>query len=352
LRLLLYIYDIWEENVFTKLKRRFSPIVENGRWIITTKTTKNARRNVWKDIMRKRTTNRFIQEARDVHGERYDYSNVNYTNNRTPVPIICQFHGTFFQTPRRHLIGRGCSKCVGRNRTKSEFIEACKKLHGDKYDYSLVNFVNLQHKISIICPEHGIFVQKCNEHLVQKHGCPKCAGKNKTTEEFIRLCNKVHENKYDYSNVVYKNCKDKIQIICRKHGLFYQIADSHLQGRGCSKCFSIISKPEIKFLDYIKIPNTPQNRQVRICRKMVDGIDLITNTIYEFLGDYWHGNPLLFKSDDVNKKCHKTYGELYNETLQRLQALKLAGYKVKYVWEAEWKLWERKEITNLPIHEY
>jgi len=299
------------------------------------------------------TTEEFIIRARQVHGDKYDYSKSSYSNNRTAVNIQCQIHGSFFQTPYKHLTGRGCSKCAGRNRTREEFISECNFVHHDKYDYSNVYFTNLQRKICIICPTHGEFNQKATEHLHQQHGCPKCVGKNKTHDEFVSTCNKIHNYKYDYSRVKYKTCKDKITIVCPTHGEFRQTPDKHLCSKaGCPKCVGIISIQETKFLDHINIPNTTSNRQVKIFRKKVDGIDLTTNTIYEFLGDYWHGNPQLFDPNDVNKRCHKTYGELYLKTLLRFQTLKSAGYKVKYIWETEWESWERGVLSSLPIHEY
>jgi hypothetical protein len=304
--------------------------------------------------MARQTVEEFIRRAQEIHGKKYDYSNVNYTNNRTSVPIKCPSHGLFLQTPYKHVIGRGCSKCVGRNRTESEFISECKKTHDDKYDYSHVVFTNLQRKISIICPKHGVFIQRANEHLTQNHGCPKCVGKNKTKDEFVLMCNKIHNDKYDYSKTEYKTCKDKITIICPNHGEFLQTPDKHLCAKeGCPKCLGIISKQEMEFLDYVNIPNTIHNRQVKILRKKVDGVDLTTNTIYEFLGDYWHGNPSLFMPHDINKRCHKTYGKLYDETVVRFQNLHALGYNIKYIWEKDWELWNKNNRSyEIPVREF
>jgi predicted nucleic acid-binding Zn-ribbon protein len=154
------------------------------------------------------------------------------------VCIICLEHGEFWQTPSDHLSGRGCPKCGGRlvNNTE-EFIQKAKEVHGDKYDYSKVEYVNSHAKVCIICPEHGEFWQSPNNHLNGK-GCPKCINPNHglTTEEFIQKAREVHGDKYDYSKVEYKGGLTKVCIICPKHGEFWQIAREHLRGQGCPIC--------------------------------------------------------------------------------------------------------------------
>ncbi|MDR1019002.1 MAG: DUF723 domain-containing protein [Lachnospiraceae bacterium] len=105
--------------------------------------------------------------------------------------------------------------------TKNEFIYRCLKVHGYKYDYSKVNYIDNRTKVQIICPIHGLFFQRPNNHISQKNGCPKCKGGiEKTTEEFINKAVSIHKNKYDYSEVKYKNSRTKIKIICPEHGIF------------------------------------------------------------------------------------------------------------------------------------
>ena len=129
---------------------------------------------------RTNTTDNFIKRAKEIHGEKYDYSKVEYLNNRTKVCIICPEHGEFWQRPNEHLNGRGCHECAKeRNRKKMAmpkdvFIERCKEIYGDKYDYSKVEYVNNHTKVCIICPEHGEFWQRPNEHL-NGRGCHECA---------------------------------------------------------------------------------------------------------------------------------------------------------------------------------
>lgn len=196
---------------------------------------------------KKNTREDFIKKAREVHDDKYDYSKVDYVNNKTKVCIVCPKHDEFWQLAKGHLQGHGCPKCKGYKvhercvSTKEEFIKkACEK-HGDKYDYSKVNYVNKRTKVCIICREHGEFWQTPNSHL-QGCGCPKCANENKggycrsSKEDFIKKARKVHGNKYDYTKVEYVNNYTKVCIICPEHGEFWQTPHSHTQGNGCQKC--------------------------------------------------------------------------------------------------------------------
>ena len=182
------------------------------------------------------TKEEFIEKATKIHGDKYDYSKVEYVNNHTKVCIICSEHGEFWQTPHSHLCGKRCPKCTKNYKyTTKEFIEKAIKIHGDKYDYSKVEYVNAQTKICIICPEHGEFWQTPHSHLEGK-GCKKCIRPSYDTESFIKCSKKIHGNKYDYSKVDYKNTNTKVCIICPEHGEFWQKPNVHLQGCGCNLC--------------------------------------------------------------------------------------------------------------------
>lgn len=128
---------------------------------------------------KKLTTQEFIEKARSLHGNKYDYSKVDYINNHTKVCIICPIHGEFLQTPNAHLMGQGCIKCSymkcrnDRKLTLQEFISRARHIHGDKYDYSKVEYINTMTKVCIICPKHGEFWMKPNGHL-NGQGCQKC----------------------------------------------------------------------------------------------------------------------------------------------------------------------------------
>lgn len=123
--------------------------------------------------------------------------------------------------------------------TTEEFIERARKVHGNKYDYSKVEYKNAHIKVCIICPEHGEFWQTPNAHLYLKRECSKCMKNAKgTTDEFIERARKIHSNKYDYSKVKYINNQTKVCIICPEHGEFWQAPGSHLLGKGCPHCLS------------------------------------------------------------------------------------------------------------------
>ena len=187
--------------------------------------------------MKRLTTEQFIEKAKTIHGDIYDYSLVEYKNNHTKVKIICPEHGIFEQSPYTHSRGQGCSTCGGKKKlTTEQFIEKAKTIHGDIYDYSLVEYKNNHTKVKIICPIHDIFEQIPTNHLKGK-GCSKCKGGIKLTiKKFIEKAKVVHGDKYDYSLVEYKNAKTKVRIICPIHGVFEQIPSSHLNGNGCYKC--------------------------------------------------------------------------------------------------------------------
>ena len=185
----------------------------------------------------------FIEKAKTVHKNKYDYSKVEYINNRTKVCIICPEHGEFWQTPGHHLCGNNCPKCAHQSykHTTESFINEARKVHGNKYDYSKVEYINAHTNVCIVCPEHGEFWQLPTNHLRGK-GCPRCkAAKISNTnissrEEFIEKAIKVHGTKYDYSKVNYVNSATKVCIICPEHGEFWQTPNQHLRGNGCKLC--------------------------------------------------------------------------------------------------------------------
>jgi len=182
-------------------------------------------------------TETFIEKARAVHGDKYDYSKVEYINAHTKVCIICPIHGEFLIRPNNHLNGQGCSDCGGTKKlnTKS-FIQKAMLIYGDKYDYSKVEYKNNKTKVCITCPIHGDFWMRPNDHL-NYHGCPDCGGTKKLTNNEVKhRFNEIHGDKYDYSKVEYVDANTKVCIICPKHGEFWQPPHDHLKGCGCPTC--------------------------------------------------------------------------------------------------------------------
>ncbi len=144
---------------------------------------------------------------------------------------------------------------ANKNRTTlGEFIRKAKEIHGDKYDYSKVKYINAKTKVCIICPEHGEFWQTPNVHISGGNGCPKCGFKqsgesNKdNTKSWIEKAIKIHGIKYDYSKVEYVNSLEKVCIICPKHGEFWQAPAHHLQGQGCPICAESKLEENVKIL--------------------------------------------------------------------------------------------------------
>ncbi len=189
--------------------------------------------------MNKLSIEDFIKRAREKHGDKYDYSKVVYKGYEAKVCIICPEHGEFWQTPRQHLSGFGCKKCSNRNKSKKieYFIERAREVHGDKYDYSKSVYVNNKTPLCIICPEHGEFWQSPVGHVSNRQGCPMCSGKKHYTQEsWIEKANSVHGGKYAYTKTIFKTEHDKVTITCPIHGDFEQVAHSHIEGYGCPEC--------------------------------------------------------------------------------------------------------------------
>lgn len=200
----------------------------------------------------KKTTEQFVADATAKHGDRYDYSCVKYAGNRIKVEIICREHGPFWQDPLNHINGSGCPACKRCKRTTlDDFLSRSRDAHGDRYDYSLVDYKTVDDKVRIICPEHGEFEQVAFDHM-KGRGCNQCGiekwknSKRHTAEQFIADAVAFHGNRYDYSRVVYNNVSTKVEIVCKEHGPFWQIPFDHKTRYGCPACSGLapISREE------------------------------------------------------------------------------------------------------------
>lgn len=192
-------------------------------------------------------TEKFIEVAKKIHGDKFQYHLVDYKNKDTKIKIICPVHGEFEVRPASHLKGYDCRKCAADLRastqklTKEEFVLKSYEVHGEFYNYDKVVYNRNSDKVTITCKIHGDFEQTPAAHLVGK-GCSKCANIERgltgrlTTQEFIQNSKEVHGDKYDYSRVEYNLAKDLVEIICPEHGPFWKIADKHTQGQGCPSC--------------------------------------------------------------------------------------------------------------------
>ena len=279
----------------------------------------------------------FVEKARKVHGDRYDYSKVDYVNNHTKVCIICREHGEFWQRPSKHLSGQGCPKCSGTFHSNTdEFVEKSKKIHGDRYDYSKVEYVNNRVKVRLLCREHGEFTVTPHNHL-KGRGCPICANetrrlkKIKSTEGFIDDAKLVHGDKYNYSKTLYTKAREEVTIICPKHGEFRQRADAHLYGNGCPICQYYVSEPEDEIYGLIsKYLEVKRND-----RRLLGGneIDLLIPGLkigIEYDGILWHSEE---------------YGKGKEYHLSKTERCRENGYSLIHIFSDEW-LKKKERVKN------
>ena len=270
---------------------------------------------------------RFIKKALIKHGIKFDYSKIEYTSSDKKIIIICPEHGEFTQIATNHLRTFGCKGCGMKQKSKTTiektkifYYEFVKKLHNNKYKY-FYDYIHSEEKITIECPEHGIFTQLACNHK-QGSGCPKCgidSQKNKvirSSEEYFIFVKKLHNNKYIYFND-YINSQEKIKLNCPIHGEFYQIAHNHQQGKGCPKCVNIVSKSEQEIYDFIKslgIDNIQQSNRTILNNKELDIYLPDYNLGIEFNGLYWHNED--YKEDNYHQK--KT-DECLSKNIQLIQ---------------------------------
>lgn len=205
--------------------------------------------------MRTKDTKTFISNAYLTHADKYSYKNSEYVNQNTPLCIVCQKHGNFWQKPKLHLKGHGCKKCADEYRGElnskdtNYFVEKAREIYKDFFDYSKVCYIRNNKNIEIICPHHGSFQQTPVNHL-NGHGCRTCNGYDVyDTKTFIAKVAPIHNFKFDYSKTSYIKSHSKVIIICPIHGEFKQKPNSHLCGFGCGQCRESSGERQIrKFL--------------------------------------------------------------------------------------------------------
>ena len=269
------------------------------------------------------TTEDFIEKAKKVHGDKYDYSQVKYINTSTKVCIICPKHGEFWQTPNSHLQGSGCPSCsnVKKRNAEETFVEMS-KLHNNKYTYH-DDFQGIHKKIRITCPIHGDFYQLAKKHL-KGQGCPLCAKINRREynknnyKSFVKESKKRFGDIFSFPNIEqeYENSHSKITIVCNTCGnSFTKIACDHLTSPhgGCTKCFSQTSKFEEDVKSYIKTL-CKDEEIIFNDRTILDGleIDIYIPSLhigFECNGLFWHSEYMgknkfyhLHKTETAKKK--------------------------------------------------
>ena len=300
------------------------------------------------------TTDIFIKRAKEIHGDRYDYSLVKYTNAKTRIEIICPVHGKFEQIPYNHLSGKGCKECghkengINRSITLEKFLEKAKVVHSDTYDYSKTKIKNYKTKIEIICKIHGSFFQTPANHLSGK-GCKECGmmstlnhiykNCSSSTEDFIKKSKELHGDTYDYSLVEYVNNYTQVKIICAEHGEFLQLPHNHLGGKGCKECgiqkagyYTGTSKLEEDFVNFIR--SFYSGEIITSVRDKIPPMELDIflpefNLGIEINGSYWHSEKFKDKNYHIRK---------YN-------LCKSKGIRLVSIWE--WEIFKDKiKIEN------
>ena len=261
----------------------------------------------------KHTNEEFIEKAHKVHGDKYDYSLVEYNGAHSKIKFICEKHGVFTKEASKAFKKEGiCKECYGYNRlTTEEFIKKAKLIHGDKYDYSLVEYVNNSTNIKLMCKEHGEFKQIPNNHL-NGNGCPKCSKNLQlNNESFIIKANLVHENKYDYSYIKYNGSHTNINIYCNTHGEFKQTPTNHLSGNGCPVCGYVgaSEKNKIDKNEFILRANIIHGNKYDYINSEPNGFDNKIKIICKKHGQFEQiiGNHLSGKGC---KLCNESKGEL------------------------------------------
>lgn len=222
------------------------------------------------------TTEDFINESKLIHGEFYDYSFVDYINKDIPVKIICPTHGEFFQCPGLHKNGSRCQKCSLSDKflNREEFIKKSNDVHDLKYDYSKVDYINYVTKVDIICPLHGIFKQRPDNHINSKCGCKRCS-------------------------------------------------------------FSCISKPEIKLFNELKIYFKDLLHNDKTFKTELDIVNHQTKRAIEFQGDFWHANPKIYNSSWINPISKKSAYDIWKRDSKKCLYMKNLGYDILQIWHSD-----------------
>ena len=288
--------------------------------------------------------------------ERYDFTNARYTGALEPITgIVCAEHGKFKQyAAQLRKDGAGCPACgdkVRRDKQRlsvEEVVAQARKIHGDKYSYDKMVYKNSASNITITCPEHGDFEQHAGNHLYQGQGCPTCGeasrGKRITDletinrnyrevvmkrrrPEFFKRAKEIHGDAYDYSQVDYQGMKERVTIICPKHGPFSQTPGHHLsRSHGCPECSHHKSKGESAIGKFVGAFTEVVTRdRALIAPKELDIYLPEHNLAIEYCGEYWHAARSI--EDEQRSK---------NRHFDKLKACEAKGIRLLTIYESEW----------------
>jgi len=343
-------------------------------------------RGCWKCNHKKFTDNRkykaslvYIDKANKIHNNKYIYDKTIYKGSHCKIIVTCPTHGDFTMQARQHISKNNgsCHECSMESKLQKsifpldKYLEEVIKTHKNKYDYSKVIWRGTDKNIIIGCPRHGYFEMQAIGH--RKRGCHKCNKEEGflrptklNTNEFIRRHKSYHgENTYDYTHTLYINKKFPVIITCKIHGDFKM--NEPKTERGCRRCcFKSHSKKALRWIKYVSIINNCYIRdnsnegEYHIPKTLyrADGYCKDTNTIYEFYGTVYHGDPR-YTDHTKHSFFNIPYKELYERTLKKENKIKELGYNLVSIWEAEWDKIEklikfiqrryRKKLKTRPI---
>lgn len=333
---------------------------------------------------------KFIEKAVAVHGDRYDYSRVEYVLGTSSVEIICEEHGPFMQLRGNHIKGAGCTRCTPQKTSKEDFIRRAREKHGNFFDYSFVSFKKTRDKVEIICPTHGSFLQQARDHM-RGIGCRNCSNDSKrvgfsdfversrtkhgnkyvyqesnwtgdsrtviecpvhgeflqfwynhtigdgcqkcgrvTDEDFLRRFKETHSDTYDYSKVIFDGCHTKVTVVCSVHGDFQVRPYHHYAGTGCNKCSptgtSHGEQMLARFIESLGLEIAQSDYSV-LGSHEIDIFIPSLNLGFEFNGSYWHSDEVIFPKKGITALEYHT---------QKLTGAASAGVSLYFVWESDW----------------
>lgn len=222
-----------------------------------------------------RNTSDFIERGSSLHKERFEYHHSVYSGLTKPIQICCKQHGLFRTTPKSHLYTRsgGCPDCLAKilknalQLSEADFLKRAKEIHGDRYEYQIVEYDGRHTKVTIVCPDHGRFCMRASRHL-EGRGCRRCAFdrfqqvRRLSFWDFVEAVVSTHgAHRYDYQLSNHVNHSSKIKIHCPIHGQFEQPIRVHMQGHGCAACCQSAGEKKVRqALEILEVPFYEQHR--------------------------------------------------------------------------------------------